>query len=73
MADSMDHAARLDDFHRQRALSQIRPLQSGSGATHCEGCDDPIPAARRAVNPSARLCVECQSELEEGQNKGRGR
>ena len=42
-------------------------LSDGEGLTHCEGCDNAIPAARRKAIPGVRLCVSCQSELEEQQ------
>ncbi|QOW20558.1 DksA/TraR family C4-type zinc finger protein [Lysobacter ciconiae] len=39
-------------------------LASGPGLLHCEHCEEPIPAARRAAVPGVRLCVSCQ-ELED--------
>ena len=42
-------------------------LPSGGGLTHCEECDTVIPDARRKAIPGVRLCVNCQSELEERQ------
>ena len=44
-------------------------LPQGNSLTHCEACDDPIPDARRAAIPGVRLCVECQAEADEEQNK----
>lgn len=32
----------------------------------CEECGDDIGVARLKANPSARLCVSCQSALEDG-------
>ena len=32
----------------------------------CEECGDNIGVARLKANPSARLCVLCQSEVEDG-------
>lgn len=37
-------------------------MPAGKGATHCEECGDPIPAARRRALPGTRTCVPCQSE-----------
>ena len=45
-----------------RARSQ---LGAGEGATHCEECDAEIPLARREAVPGVRLCITCQSELDE--------
>ncbi len=40
-------------------------LPDGDGLTHCEKCETFIPAARRKSIPGVRLCVSCQSALEE--------
>jgi phage/conjugal plasmid C-4 type zinc finger TraR family protein len=40
-------------------------LPDGKGLTHCEECETFIPEARRKAIPGVRLCVSCQSELEE--------
>ena len=42
-------------------------LPRGKSLTHCEECDTPIPEARRVAIPGVRLCVNCQSELDEQQ------
>ena len=42
-------------------------LPNGEGLTHCEECATGIPDARRKAIPGVRLCVSCQSELEEKQ------
>jgi phage/conjugal plasmid C-4 type zinc finger TraR family protein len=35
-------------------------LNRGPGLTHCEGCGNPIPEARRQAMPGVRLCIACQ-------------
>jgi phage/conjugal plasmid C-4 type zinc finger TraR family protein len=35
-------------------------MPRGPGLTHCEECDEEIPAARRQALPGVRLCVGCQ-------------
>ena len=40
-------------------------LPKGESLTHCEECDQEIPQARREAVPGVRLCVACQSELDE--------
>lgn len=40
-------------------------LGSGESAKFCDECDKAIPEARRKAVPGVRLCIECQSELEE--------
>jgi len=48
----------------ERARSQ---LPSGESLKCCEECDAEIPEARRQAVPGVRLCVDCQSELDEQQ------
>ena len=40
-------------------------IPEGDSLTHCEACDDEIPAARREAIPGVRLCVKCQSARDE--------
>jgi phage/conjugal plasmid C-4 type zinc finger TraR family protein len=47
-------------------------LPDGEGLTHCEKCETVIPDARRKAIPGVRLCVHCQSELEERQTTPTG-
>ena len=42
-------------------------LPKGESLSHCEECDAEIPAARREAVPGVRLCVACQSEIDEQQ------
>jgi phage/conjugal plasmid C-4 type zinc finger TraR family protein len=37
-------------------------MPTGEGAAHCDDCGDEISAARRKALPSARTCIQCQSE-----------
>jgi len=41
-------------------------LPQGESLEHCEECDAQIPEARRKAVPGVRLCVTCQSEIDEG-------
>lgn len=36
----------------------------------CERCEEPIPPRRLQAMPHARMCVDCQSEVEEPVRKG---
>jgi len=45
-------------------------LPKGESLLHCEDCDAEIPPARREAIPGVRLCVACQSELDETQRLG---
>jgi len=40
-------------------------LPDGKSLTHCEECETVIPEARRKAIPGVRLCVSCQSAIEE--------
>ena len=40
-------------------------LPRGESLSNCEECDALIPAARRKAVPGVRLCVQCQSEIDE--------
>ena len=50
------------------ALERARAsLPQGESLTRCEGCDAPIPEARREALPGVRFCVICQSERDREQ------
>ncbi len=40
-------------------------LPKGESLMHCEECGQEIPEARRKAVPGVRLCISCQSELDE--------
>ena len=42
-------------------------LPAGDSLTHCGECGEEIPEARRKAVPGVRLCIKCQSELDEEQ------
>lgn len=67
MVCPFDRAQALEQRQRDQAiaaqLAKSRP--SGPSLTHCEDCDNEIPAARRALGGMTR-CVPCQSIFEKG-------
>ncbi|MBG0791841.1 MAG: TraR/DksA family transcriptional regulator [Desulfovibrionaceae bacterium] len=75
--DETDFAAQLVQqginiaMHR-RKMARIRELESAlkrmseTDYGTCEECGEEIGVARLKANPSARLCVGCQSALEDG-------
>lgn len=62
MADWLDRAQAREEQDREIALrAQLARSRGGlPSLEHCEDCDEPIPAARRALGGVTR-CVECQS------------
>lgn len=40
-------------------------LPQGESLEYCEACDNEIPLARRQAVPGVRLCIICQSELDD--------
>ncbi|WP_293268597.1 DksA/TraR family C4-type zinc finger protein [Neptunomonas sp.] len=48
------------------ALARSR-LPIGDSLTHCEECEAIIPEARRKAVHGVRLCVRCQTELDQQQ------
>ena len=56
------------DASVEDAVKLVRSrLPDGEGLSHCEACETVIPDARRKAIPGVRLCISCQSELEERQ------
>ncbi|MBU0971359.1 MAG: DksA/TraR family C4-type zinc finger protein [Proteobacteria bacterium] len=53
------------------ALARSR-LPEGAGLTHCQACEAAIPEARRKAVAGVRLCIRCQSALEEKQPRFTG-
>lgn len=65
--DVTDIATEVEDAFREHALAAQRAVQAhytGASATHCEGCGEAIPDARRLILPGVGLCVACQSDIE---------
>jgi phage/conjugal plasmid C-4 type zinc finger TraR family protein len=58
------------DASVEDAISLARSkLPHGESLTHCEECDVPIPEARQKAITGVRLCVHCQSKLDEDDKK----
>lgn len=68
-------AARLAEEERDAALERHRQSMEadneGSPDGACVDCGMQIPAARLAVWPNARRCVECQADHEKQQKMTR--
>jgi len=58
------------DASVEDAVSLARSqLPQGESLSHCEECDKVIPKARRQAIIGVRLCVPCQTEFDEEQEK----
>lgn len=44
-------------------------MSTGESLTHCEECEAEIPQARREAVAGVRLCIGCQSEQDEENEK----
>lgn len=60
--------ASVEDAIRQ-ARSQ---LPVGESLRHCEDCEAVIPEARRQAIPGVRLCVSCQTKVDQEQKAAAG-
>ncbi|MFT5221433.1 MAG: phage/conjugal plasmid C-4 type zinc finger TraR family protein [Planctomycetota bacterium] len=61
------------DASIEDAVKEARSkLPSGKSLSHCEECDATIPEARQKAVPGVRLCVKCQSELDQQQATNAG-
>ena len=69
MVCPFDRAQALEQRQRDQAinaqLAQARRESAGPSLTHCQDCDNEIPAARQALGGKIR-CVQCQSFFEKG-------
>lgn len=59
----------IDDTVNDAVAQARQELEHpGEAATHCDECGELIPERRREAVPGVRLCVTCQSELDESQH-----
>lgn len=61
----------IDDTVEDAVRRARSRLPKGESLSHCEECGDAIPPARREAIPGVRLCVPCQSRLDD-QERGAG-
>jgi len=55
----------IDDTVDEAVARARSQLPKGESLMHCEHCEQPIPEARRRALPGVRLCVACQSALDQ--------
>ena len=62
-AENEQMEASLQD---ELARLKARKTFVGESLTHCAGCEEPIPEARRAALPGVKLCIDCMQERDKG-------
>lgn len=51
-------------------LARVRSrIPTGESRPDCEECGETIPEARRTALPGVRLCVSCQQQLDEAEQR----
>lgn len=68
--DEADRAEALIEATTANALARIQAAQQQAGQADCADCGEPIPASRRAANPAAIRCIDCQ-EIYERRHRGK--
>ena len=75
MADIADRAEALEANQREDALAAMRRSRQEQLAreslSECEACEVPIPVERQVAVPGVRLCINCQSRLEQQQRQSK--
>lgn len=57
--------ASVDDAVRQAR----QRLPQGNSASECQACDALIPEARRKAVPGVQLCIQCQQQADEQEER----
>ncbi|MBN3864649.1 TraR/DksA family transcriptional regulator [Pseudomonas frederiksbergensis] len=70
MGDWLDNAKAIEELERERLIAAqlAKPRPTGPSRSHCEDCDNEIPAARQALGGKTR-CVLCQTEHERSNHR----
>jgi len=55
----------IDDSVNDSVKRARERLPKGESAELCDECGDAIPEARRKALPGVRLCIQCQTALDE--------
>ncbi len=66
MADLADMAQAEQERLNARSAERLTWDHAPKALDFCAECGEPIPEARRLAVPGCRLCIECQTELENG-------
>ena len=72
MADIADLAEQRESEMRSDALAahRRRTFTTTPALLWCAQCDEGIPLQRRLSVPGVRLCINCQSRLEQQKRRG---
>lgn len=66
MADLADMAQAEQERLNARSAERLTRDHAPKALDFCAECGEPIPEARRLAVSGCRLCIECQTELENG-------
>ncbi len=62
-------ADRRAEQEREAGVARIQAALRGRTDVYvCIDCDNPIPDARKAANPNATRCIDCETFIERRQN-----
>jgi len=65
--DILDSAQNYENQNRKVSIANARAsISKGPGRRYCQNCEETISQARREAMPGCRLCIVCQTELENG-------
>lgn len=64
--DALDLVQEAEAAMHDRAIAAARPRTRSASQGICAECGGPIAPARLEALPSARTCIDCQRQLEEG-------
>lgn len=62
----LERAEAFERLEKEGAVARIRNSLAGLGEEFCIGCGERIEEARRMALPSAKRCIDCQTDLEAG-------
>lgn len=60
----LERAEAFERLEKEGAVARIRNNLIGLGEEFCLGCGERIEEARRIALPSAKRCIDCQSDIE---------
>ena len=66
--DICDEASKAESDYVSFAVAAI-PRYAGESRRFCINCEDEIPERRRMAIKGVQLCIDCQTEIDNGRNR----